>query len=139
MLITFALFCLAFLIGGMVFFPAVVAPRVFKSLSPETAGLFLRDLFPAYYAYMIVASMLASLPLWPSHPGEAAACLFVALSTLWVRQVLMPRINRYRDAEKAGDTAAAGQFKRAHRFSVFINLGQLLMLLVVFGRMLNGF
>ncbi|MEE3110181.1 MAG: DUF4149 domain-containing protein, partial [Pseudomonadota bacterium] len=36
-------------LGGLLFFPAVVAPTVFKSLPEAEAGHFLRALFPRYY------------------------------------------------------------------------------------------
>ena len=44
------------LLGGMVFFPSVVAPRVFRVLEPDDAGRFLRALFPAYYLYLIITA-----------------------------------------------------------------------------------
>ena len=46
---------LAALAGGMLFFAAVVAPRVFIQLPIEVAGPFIRGLFPVYYLYIAIA------------------------------------------------------------------------------------
>ncbi|MEO0975349.1 MAG: DUF4149 domain-containing protein [Pseudomonadota bacterium] len=115
---------LSALFGGMVFFPAVVAPRVFKVLSPASAGEFLRALFPAYYAFMIVSATIAALG-FHARPRIALGLGAVALSTLLVRQLLVPRINAARDAQLAGDTSAAQRFARGHHLSVAINMVQL--------------
>lgn len=126
MLVT-ALVCLALLLGAMVFFPAVVAPLVFRTLEPAAAGSFLRALFPRYYAFMIATSGLAGLLLFPTHPIMAIMLLLVAISTLWVRQWLVPRLNTWRDQELAGDGVAGQRFARGHRLSVGINIVQLLL------------
>jgi hypothetical protein len=51
-----------------------------------------------------------------------------------VRQVLVPRINQLRDAELGGDADAGQQFARLHRWSVGINMVQLLALLILLFR-----
>ncbi|MEC7611573.1 MAG: hypothetical protein VX814_07270, partial [Pseudomonadota bacterium] len=58
----------------------------------------------------------------------AIVCLLVGVSTLWVRQWLMPRINTARDAQLAGDTEAGRRFDRDHKLSVGINMVQLVLL-----------
>lgn len=108
----------AVLVGGMVFFPAVVAPSVFSALKPAEAGEFLRSMFPRYYLYMIVCSALAAALLY-AVPVLSLTMVAIALSTLWVRQRLMPSIN---DARDAGDKKA---FDFKHRVSVAINMVQL--------------
>ena len=115
----------ALLIGAMLFFPTVVAPTVFKTLDEAQAGRFLRRLFPGYYLFLIVGSATAAVLAAVTAPGAALLLAAVALSTLWVRQVLTPRINAFRDAEIAGDAAAGQKFKSAHRLSVIINMVQL--------------
>lgn len=126
MLIT-ALLSMAILLGAMVFFPAVVAPLVFRTLEPEAAGRFLRALFPRYYLFMVVTSGLAGALLLPSDVLAGIALLAVAGSTLWVRGWLVPRLNAWRDRELAGDTAAGARFARGHRFSVALNVLQLVL------------
>jgi membrane associated rhomboid family serine protease len=120
------------LLGAMLFFPSVVAPVVFTSLPDAQAGAFLRSMFPRYYSFMIALSLIATL-LFLVANDEAAyraavVCLFVGVSTLWVRQWLLPRINAARDAQLAGDTEAGRRFDRDHKLSVGINLLQLALL-----------
>ena len=123
------------LLGGMLFFPIVVAPIVFTSLPELEAGQFLRSMFPRYYLFMIFFSAFA-FGLYQSAAGSeaniaATVCLLVALSTLWVRQSLVPRINDARDAQLAGDTDAAAKFDRGHKVSVVINMLQLVALVAI--------
>ena len=125
---TFALYVVAATLGAMLFFAVGVAPTVFQALPIAEAGLFLRTLFPRYYLALIVGSGLAG-GLWiSSAPLAAAVCWLIALSTLWIRQSLVPRINQLRDAELAGDAAAGKRFATLHRVSVIINMVQLLAL-----------
>jgi hypothetical protein len=120
------------LLGAMLFFPSVVAPVVFTSLPEAQAGAFLRSMFPRYYAFMIALSLIAAL-LFLVDSNQSAflatlVCLFVGVSTLWVRQWLLPRINAARDAQLAGDTEAGRRFDRDHKLSVGINMVQLVLL-----------
>jgi hypothetical protein len=126
-----ALLSLALLLGGMVFFAAVVAPLVFTRLPPEWAGRFIRQLFPVYYLWLIATAGIAALALAPARPVDALAVALVAALTIWLRQGLMPRINRLSDAAQAGDAAARPRFDRAHRLSVLLNFAQLAVAAVV--------
>ena len=120
------------LLGAMLFFPSVVAPVVFTSLPEAQAGAFLRSMFPRYYAFMIALSLIAALLFLVGSNQSALlatlVCLFVGVSTLWVRQWLLPRINAARDVQLAGDTEAGRRFDRDHKLSVSINLLQLILL-----------
>ena len=128
---TLALSVVAATLGAMLFFAVGVAPTVFQALPIEEAGLFLRKLFPRYYLALIVGSAVAG-GLWiSSAPMAAAVCWLIALSTLWIRQSLVPRINQLRDAELAGDAAAGARFATLHRVSVIINMVQLLALVAL--------
>ena len=120
------------LLGAMLFFPSVVAPVVFTSLPEAQAGEFLRSMFPRYYAFMIALSLIAALLFLvvsdESAYQAATVCLFVGVSTLWVRQWLLPRINMARDAQLAGDVEAGRRFDRDHKLSVGVNMLQLVLL-----------
>ena len=59
----------------------------------------------------------------------SSVCLLITVSTLWIRQWLVPRINALRDRELSGDVSAGKEFARLHRLSVAINMLQLLALL----------
>lgn len=121
-----ALFAMALLLGGMVFFSAVVAPLVFMRLPADHAGRFIRALFPFYYLFVLVSAALGACAMAWVDPTAAAVLAAVALITLWLRQGLMVRINRLSDALRAGETTARRGFNRAHRVSVLVNMTQLL-------------
>jgi len=131
---TIALYLVAATLGAMLFFAVGIAPTVFQALPIEQAGIFLRRLFPRYYLALIIGSGLAGALWIQSAPWAGGTCLMVALSTLWVRQSLVPRINALRDAELSGDDAAGVQFARFHRLSVVINMIQLAALLFLLVR-----
>ena len=128
---TLALYVVAATLGAMLFFAVGVAPAVFQALPIEQAGQFLRKLFPRYYLALIVGSGVAGCLWISSAPLAAGTCLLIAVSTLWIRQRLVPRINELRDAELAGDTAAGARFATMHRVSVMINMIQLLALVAL--------
>jgi hypothetical protein len=116
---------LALTFGGMTFFSAVMAPLVFARLPGETAGAFIRQVFPWYYLSMGVTTLAALLTLLPGvGAGRGWPALLSALALagfVFARQVLMPLINRARDAAVAGDAAAGERFRRLHGLSVMIN------------------
>ena len=128
---TLALYVVAATLGAMLFFAVGVAPAVFQALPIEQAGQFLRKLFPRYYLALIVGSGVAGCLWISSAPLAAGTCLLIALSTLWIRQRLVPRINQVRDAELAGDNTAGARFATLHRVSVIINMIQLLALVAL--------
>ena len=124
-----ALYVIAGTLGAMLFFAIGVAPIVFQALPAEQAGLFLRKLFPRYYLSLIIGSTAGGLLWLGTQPLASGVCLLIAVSTLWIRQWLVPRINALRDRELSGDVSAGEEFARLHRLSVAINMLQLLALL----------
>ncbi len=116
---------LALTFGGMTFFSAVMAPLVFTKLPFETAGGFIRQVFPWYYLSMGATTLVALLALLSSASHsvswETSLVALVLLGFIFARQVLMPLINRARDDELAGTAGAAQRFKRLHQTSVLIN------------------
>lgn len=121
-----ALFSLALMLGGMVFFAAVVAPVIFTRLPFETASRFIRGLFPVYYIYLLGTAAAACVALFPLAKEASGIMAVSAGVTLWLRQVLMPRINRASDLALQGDATAKHEFDRMHRMSVLVNLLQML-------------
>ncbi len=124
---------LALTFGGMTFFSAVQAPLVFTRLPLETAGAFIRQVFPWYYLSMGTTTLVALLALSLGEStslGWMASLLSLALAGFVVaRQVLTPRIYMARDAELAGTAGAAERFNRLHRLSVMLNALQWLAIL----------
>ena len=127
--------------GGMLFFAAVYAPLIFLRLEAETAGRFIRLVFPMYYLAMGITSLVAAaaLLLVERNALADAAVMLVVCAGFWIaRQVLMSLVNRARDAHLAGDTAAGIHFGRLHRTSVAINAVQLLAAAAVLLRFMSS-
>ena len=118
------------LIGSMLFFAVTVAPTVFRALSAEQGGKFLRRFFPQYYLWGIALGILCTLAALLSGSAVVTGlCVLVTALFVYARQWLMPRINRARDRELDGETAAGDAFKRLHLQSVLVNLLQLVLLI----------
>ncbi len=117
---------LAALVGGMLFFGAVMAPLVFTKLPADMAAVFIRAAFPRYYAFVTVSAAIAALGfLLRRAPVSAVALLLVAAVTLWLWFWLIPHLNALRDAGNA-----AG-FSRGHRLAVWLNGLELLTALAI--------
>jgi len=129
-------FWVACLLGGMLFFPSVVAPVVFKALPEEQAGTFLRAMFPRYYSFIILLGVAACVSYALAESGRGGSVLaptvgitgLVVVSTLWVKQSLLPKINAARDAELAGDASAGASLNTMHRLLAVTNMLQSLPL-----------
>lgn len=107
---------LAALVGGMLFFGAVMAPLVFLHLPLTVAGPFIRTAFPWYYGYCIGAAGVAGLGFllrraWLSLLVPVA----VAGVTAWLWLYWLPVLDALRAAH---DTAG---FTRGHEISVWVN------------------
>ena len=118
------------LFGAMIFFSFLVAPITFIKLEAKSAGQLIRSIFPHYYLIIIIFSLIAAVLLTLANHTSAILMLFIALTGLFSRQSLIPKINNYRDAEIAGDTNAKLKFDRLHRLSVGINGGQIIVLII---------
>ena len=117
------------LVGSMVFFGVVVAPKIFQTLPPDHASVFLRSFFPGYYLWgLVIAATSTAIALRASWPAFLACAAVTALFA-YARQVLMPKINAARDAQLRGEQDASRRFDRLHLRSVLINGLQLLVLL----------
>ncbi len=121
---------LAALAGSMLFFAAVVAPTVFRSLPADHAGPFLRQLFPRYYLWGLLLSVGATVTALVAQTAVAIsiASAVILLLFVYARQFLVPQINRARDQELDGDAQAGARFRKLHLQSVLINGLQLLLL-----------
>ena len=126
-MISIAVIFHAAIIGFMVFFSAVVAQSVFKTLSQKAAGAFLRVLFPRMFIFGLILSLMASSVA--AYDGVAEmALLSIFISTGFVLNafVVTPIINKQRDAMLEGDDNAGKKFKQFHFVSVAIFLVQLI-------------
>ena len=114
--------------GGIIFFSAVVAPTVFKSLEERDAGMFLRAFFPKYYIFGILLG-IASVVILMFMPISAILTYAVVAMTLLtvLGRMSIPIINNARDS---GDEAG---FKKYHLISVMMNVITLIIGLVILG------
>jgi hypothetical protein len=115
---------IALVLGGMAFFSFVFSPLVFFRLPAETAGPFMRAVFPWYFLAVAVLFAVAAVLLW-ARPGLAVLMAAMAVLGLGNRQVMMPRLDRMRDRFLAGEERAEKRFDRLHRASVGIGLMQM--------------
>ena len=108
-------------IGVIVFFSAIIAPTVFKTLDEKSAGVFLRAFFPKYYLFAIVIG-LAALALIMVFNIEMSNILYIAIVSMTVLSIIsrfmIPIINKARDMGEKGKQ----KFNRLHALSVSLNV-----------------
>ena len=108
-------------IGVIVFFSAIIAPTVFKTLDEKSAGVFLRAFFPKYYIFAIVIG-LAALALIMIFNIEMSNILYIAIVSMTILSIIsrfmIPIINNARDMGEKGKQ----KFNRLHALSVSLNV-----------------
>ena len=110
------------ILSFMIFFPVVVATSVFKVLDEKQSSKFLRIFFPKYYLFGLVLSMFGLiLSIIQNHTLAISVFVFLIISFLFSRQILMPIINKAKDEKKEE------KFNKLHKFSVFINFVQMVL------------
>jgi len=129
-LFTVSFLLASMLFGAMLFFSFFVAPITFMKLEAAAAGQFIRSIFPHYYLIIIITSLVAAVLLTIANHSASILMFIIGLSGVFSRQSLIPKINKYRDAEIAGDLIAKSKFDRLHRLSVVINGAQLILLII---------
>ena len=120
---------IAFSLGAMIFFSAVVAPTIFRTIPAEEAGKLLRAVFPNYFLANGVLAVLAGAVA--ARPLESSVLVICGLTMLAVNYFAIPKINSLRDAVLAGDKTAAKQFNNWHGGAVALNLLEMLGLAAV--------
>ena len=108
-------------IGVIVFFSAIIAPTVFKTLDEKSAGVFLRAFFPKYYLFAIVIG-LAALALIMIFNIEMSNILYIAIVSMTILSIIsrfmIPMINNAWDMGERGKQ----KFNRLHALSVSLNV-----------------
>ena len=116
----------AAILSFMIFFPAVVATSVFKVLDEKASSKFLRIFFPKYYLFGFILSCLGLLTsILKQDKISLCFFIFISLSFIFSKQILMPMIN------KAKDESKEIKFNKLHKLSVFINLLQIISCVVL--------
>lgn len=119
MVISLAVLLTAVLFGGMVLYSFGLAAFLFSALPAAAAGQLLRRAFPWFYLFVIASAAAAALLWWSHNPTSAAVLGAVALTTVLLRQWLMPAINR------ATDEGHGQRFKVLHGLSVLATLAHI--------------
>lgn len=127
MTLSFAVLTTALLFGGMTLYSFGFAAFLFTALPAATAGAALRKAFPWFYAFVIASAGLAALLWWRHDTTWAVLMAAVAVSTVPVRQLLMPAINR------ATDAGQSQRFKWLHGLSVVVTLAHIVAAAWVLG------
>lgn len=120
----------ALLFGGMTSFAFFFTPMVFRYTEREDAAEFLRRVFPVYDRLGSFVAIGAALPLFPGrYSFEVGTLLAVAATFLFAARVILPAVNKARDA---GNDR---RFKIWHKFSVLLHTAQMIAVLVVLVRL----
>lgn len=115
-------------LGAILFFSFCVAPIIFTVLDTQSAAKFVRALFPRYYAWLAIFSVvaLASFTARPLVYPELRAwknliiqgmILFNIFLAFYCGNSLTPAINKARDAGEAEEK----RFNALHKRSVWLN------------------
>ena len=105
------------LISGVILFQtAIIAPSVFKVLSSNNAGPFLRTVFPKLFMFVAVLSMIGLILSLISSNTLGLIIFFGSLLSMLICYFIVPVTNRARD--EGNDIA----FKRLHNVSVVLTM-----------------
>ena len=115
--------------GVIIFFSAVVAPTVFKSLEEKEAGVFLRAFFPKYYNFGILLGIAGLIYIFFMGDMDLLLLGLIAFMTILTisGKLMIPVINNARD------TANEKSFKIYHLISVLMNVVTLIAGLILLG------
>ena len=123
-----AKFIIPFLLGSLLFFTAIVAPTIFKTLDAKNSRLIIRNIFPKLYSWSIIISLLIFVLLTSTFSLNILTILSSIIVVLYIfsRQFLMPKINRFSDKNHKKE------FVLFHTISVFIFVLQIIMLAYIY-------
>ena len=112
-------------VGIIVFHTAIIAPTVFRSLTLDDAGTFLRTVFPKFFTLItIVCSVNVAFALVYGQTSIAVVAGICSVLMV-IAYHLIPITNRSRDEGQAQ------RFKLLHTISVLFTVSVLLMNLAV--------
>lgn len=120
------------LLAIMVFYSFGIAINVHRALDKENAGKLLRKLFPVYFLWGILISVIAEIIfIYEGLETQALIMAVTAIGYLYSRQVLVPKLNKNRDLANEGDKESKKIFSSLHFQSIMINLIQMLLLSLI--------
>ena len=116
----------------MFFFSLSIARNVHSTLGPDNAGKLLRVLFPKYFFWGLILSLVGAVAFYLS--GELLKSLTLMIIAVLAGIsifILVPKINKSRDLMLEGKEIAKKTFSSLHALSVSVNVIQLVLLLAV--------
>ena len=120
------------LLAIMFFYSFGIAINVHRALDKENAGKLLRKLFPVYFLWGILISVIAEIIfIYEGLETQALIMAVTAIGYLYSRQVLVPKLNKNRDLANEGDKESKKIFSSLHFQSIMINLIQMLLLSLI--------
>ena len=118
----------SFLLGVMISFMVITTPSVFKTLDGENSKNFLRFIFPRLFDFcFLISAAIFFLSIFGDFVHSALTALILAISFLFNRYFLTPRINKMRDLSIAGHRSYERSFKVLHLVSVILYLLNILI------------
>ena len=116
----------------MIFYSAIIAVNVHKTLDKDNAGKLLRVLFPSYFLTTAILSLIALIFSIIEKSFINTILLFlILLGSIVSRQYLVPKINAERDLQISGNISSKKNFAKLHTLSVSINLLQIIILIIL--------
>ena len=116
MLVNLQILISGLICGVILFQTAVIAPSIFKVLSPDNAGPFLRTIFPKLFMFVAMLSLVGFVLSFISSNTTGLIVFFGSLLFMLICYYIVPTTNRARDA--GNDNA----FKRLHTVSVVLTM-----------------
>ena len=116
MLVNLQILISGLICGVILFQTAIIAPSIFKVLSPDNAGPFLRTIFPKLFMFVAVLSGVGFVLSFISSNNTGLVVFFGSLLFMLICYYIVPMTNRARDA--GNDNA----FKRLHSVSVVLTM-----------------
>jgi hypothetical protein len=134
------LLILSLWVGGMASFTFLVTPRIFSHFDRDTASRIVDALFPIYFPFNMVLSVLALVMLtvmWKAWGGHAhrvsiVIALVAVIVNLYILFRLYPNIMEVKRqvtsfVDMPSDAAPRISFRRLHAVSAVLNLAQLII------------
>ena len=116
MLISLQILLSGLICGVILFQTAIIAPSIFRVLSPENAGPFLRTIFPKLFMFVAILSLVGLVLSLISSNMFGLIVFFGSLLFMLICYFIVPMTNRARDE---GNNNA---FKRLHTVSVVLTM-----------------
>ena len=116
MLISLQILLSGLICGVILFQTAIIAPSIFRVLSPENAGPFLRIIFPKLFMFVAILSLVGFVVSLISSNMSGLIVFFGSLLFMLICYFIVPMTNRARDE---GNNNA---FKRLHTVSVVLTM-----------------